>query len=191
MRQIILTAAAVCCMVTSYAQKNSVLLFGGAGINTGEQVDNGIATTGSSWSAMPGLGYQISDHVTFGAQAMFYHYGQSRISNVGAFGRYTAYLTPVFFAYLQINAQHQSNYNTNGKPDNNTQGYGINIVPGIGAFVYRGWAVNFQVAGISYQDISTEDKLHRTRGIGLNLGNIMSFGFSKNFGGHKKVVAKE
>jgi hypothetical protein len=176
-------------MVTSYAQKNSVLVYGSVNLDAGKTTNSGIEQNYKSFYFSPGIGYQISDHSTVGMQGLVYG-GSSGFETrwtAGVFYRYTEYLTPIFFVYLQGNAS----YDDQGTSAKQTKGFLINAVPALGAMVYKGWAINLNMGGIGYRNTKTNDGLEKTQGVFLNFGSGATIGFSKNFGGHKKVVAKE
>ena len=70
MKKLFLALLAVASVATANAQKNTFLLYGNAGVNTGK-TDNGAAVgteTETAWNVSPGFGYQFNHHLTVGVQ---------------------------------------------------------------------------------------------------------------------------
>lgn len=204
MKQIILTTVIVLGLATCYAQKGSVLVYGSLGGGHSTTTDFGQGPSSTSWNANPAIGYQLSNHITLGLQGQYNAFksyapngevdNKSRTMSIGAFGRYTANLGSIFFAYLQTNAGYvsidQEEFQIPGFTAYKSNGYSVSLFPAIGAKVYRNWAVNLNIGGVNYSNTKSADNVHKQTGINYNLGDGVNIGISKNFACHKKAVPK-
>jgi hypothetical protein len=194
MKRTILIVAATCGLINTYAQKGSVLVFGNVSSSTGHNNDLTNTSRGFSLLTNVGVGYQFSKHFTVGPQGGYIASAGKTVSpvtgtersysyeiGIGAFGRYTAYITPAIFAYLQADV----GYNQAGtKGKTLPPRKGADLFPGIGAFVYRHWAVNLTVGGVDYKRFS--DNGITQSSLNFDLASKFQFGISKNFVRHEK-----
>lgn len=199
MKRTILIMATTCGLCTAYGQKGSVLVFGNVTGNTGRNTDPANANRTFNLLVNAGIGYQLSKHITVGPQGGYmaatskttrpttgpvrtYSYDMG----VGAFGRYTAYISPAIFAYLQADA----GYNQAGtKGVTPAPRMGADLFAGVGAFVYRHWAININVGGINYRRYSSGGVTQSSTN--FDLGSRFQFGISKNFVRHGKAKVGE
>lgn len=190
--------AATCGLCNVYAQKGSVLVFGNVSGNTTQNIDPANRNRGFNVLVNAGVGYQLSKHITLGPQGGYMAstsktlgpvIGPTRTYSyemgIGAFGRYTAYISPAIFAYLQADA----GYNQSGTKGAITPRTGANLFPGVGAFVYRHWAVNLTVGGVNYRRLSANGSTQSS--VNFDLGNRFQFGISKNLVRHEKAQGAE
>ncbi len=126
MKKLVLALLAVASIGTANAQKGSVLVYGTAGVDF-NNVDNGAAVGSDKttmWNITPGIGYQISNHITLGVQGgymntlretagtngnvppiyMMENTRKDREWTVGAFFRHTQHLVGIFSMWTQLDA---------------------------------------------------------------------------------------
>lgn len=133
MKKLILALLAVASISAANAQKNSILVYGDVGVNF-DNTDNGSKATtmsvkNTNWNIAPGVGYQISNHITLGLQGGYW-FGKTETQSqnvwtpappssitttdswrewqIGAFGRYTMPLGGIFSMWTQLNASYVS-----------------------------------------------------------------------------------
>lgn len=126
MKKIILALLAVSSLGVANAQKNSVLVYGNAGIST-YKTDNGGGSEnkGFNWNVNPGVGYQFHNNLTVGVQGGFGSmFSENRNSpakdtwnrnamekrewSAGAFFRYTKSFGSIFAAFAQLDLSYLS-----------------------------------------------------------------------------------
>src|SRR5690606_39511245 len=119
MKKLILAILAVGSVAAANAQKNSILVYGTAGVNTDNSDRHGQTDTYTDGHVMPGVGYQFTKNVTVGLQGGFWSMntenrtgaGTTSVSTInedrewqlGAFFRYTHYISNIFAVYGQAN----------------------------------------------------------------------------------------
>ncbi|RYD56885.1 MAG: hypothetical protein EOP56_10870 [Sphingobacteriales bacterium] len=201
MKKLILALLAVTSITAADAQKNSILVYGSAGLN----FDNNNSTKSNApsitkpWTDVdvntinyhiaPGIGYQFNRNMTVGLQGgyasvktewlenrthMNMPLGKTSYENdewnLGAFFRYTKYLSTLFSVYGQVNAGYVAgdiemiepgfdpvtgnarDIMTNG----DYEGLQAEIFPAFAINVHKGWALNFGFGGIKYRNLSYE-----------------------------------
>lgn len=152
MKKLILALLAVTSISAANAQKNSILVYGDVGVNF-DNTDNGskgtpMSVKNTNWNVSPGIGYQISNHITLGLQGGYWS-SKTESKNawtpappssitlanswrewqIGAFGRYTMPLGGIFSMWTQLNASYVS-----GKTSMDTVGFnGISATPFVAA----------------------------------------------------------
>lgn len=126
MKKLILALLAVSSFGVANAQKNSILVYGNAGIATNKS-DNGGGSENRafSWNVNPGVGYQFTNNLTVGVQGgINSHFSENRMSpaantwnrnametrewSAGAFFRYTKTFSNVFSAFAQLDLSYVS-----------------------------------------------------------------------------------
>lgn len=127
MKKLILALLAVSTLGTANAQKNSILVYGTAGLST-EKTDNGGGNENKNfdWNVNPGVGYQFTDNITLGVQGgIMSMFDETRSANpagtqwmrnaieqrewqAGAFFRYTKYFGNIFSMYAQVDLSYVS-----------------------------------------------------------------------------------
>lgn len=127
MKKLILALMAVSTIGVANAQKNSVLVYGNAGLMTNKS-DNGggFENRSFNWHINPGVGYQFTDNITVGLQGGIWSmFNENRSSNglqtqwmrdametrewtAGAFFRYTKRLNNTFAVFAQLDLSYVS-----------------------------------------------------------------------------------
>lgn len=170
------------------AQKGSVLLYGTVGFNSSESDPSG--NKASSFSLMPGIGYQFNNNWTVGlaggVSTMKTEFGllENKLTGyaVGPFIRYTKTLTGPFAFFTQLDAQYMSTTNKPaGGGEVKTTGFEVGITPAIGINVYKGLALNFSFGNLNYATEKTKGTQNKNSGFGFNFGSQAHIGISKNF----------
>jgi hypothetical protein len=210
MKKLILALLAVGSISTANAQRNSVLMYGNAGVAT-DNVDYGpynLRTT--TWGINPGVGYQVTNHLTLGLEGGFNQHrtpitgatitGDNTLAGVwytqvnndwgiAPFLRVTHYLGNIFYVYNQISIGYVAGtYEYEGlSPRAFYNGLQTYWYPAIGAFVGKGFALNFNVGGVNYRYTNTDQGIpgsinidHNTFAIGF--GHQINIGISRNIG---------
>ena len=189
MKKIILASLFVTGLIASAnAQKGSVLVYGTVGLNTAESKPSGVKT--SSFSLMPGIGYQFSNNWTLGlaggvSSSKFETGGLENKSSgyaVGPFIRYTKVLTGPFAFFTQLDAQYMSSTDKPaGGGESESTGFQLGLTPAIGINVYKGLALNFSFGSLNYATEKVKGTSIKNSGFGLNFGSQANIGISKNF----------
>lgn len=150
----------------------------------------------------PMIGYQFSKHSAIGIQgglrAMHYNSNVDnnfKQWNAGLFYRYTQQLGNVFFVYGQAGLGYSSNKLRDDNVNINSNSITLSLFPGIGAYIYKGWAIHANIGGIaiansnaSTTSINTPFLTTIQNGLYSNLGDQVGIGISKTFSFKKKVV---
>lgn len=172
------------------AQKNTILVYGQAGFENKKDFNDDKTT---SFTLSPCIGYQFDDHITAGIQlnvagtkfngaAVNIPESKTSVLGVGPFVRYTRKLSDVFFVFGQLEGSYiygkQKLGNTTISKANGVSG---NIFPAVGINVYKGFALNFNVGGISYVTTKFEGSDNRQNNFKTSFGDQVNFGISKNF----------
>jgi hypothetical protein len=197
MKKLLLALLAVGGFASANAQKDSWLIYGNAGYAT-STVDYGAydyRTT--AWGINPGVGYQFSNHMTIGLQGGYNNMRTpasdginteiNKDWSVGGFWRYTHYVGNIFFIYNQMELSYmQGSVQTEGL--NNKSSYnGITGAwfPAIGAFVYKGLALNFNIGGIGFASYNGNNASVNSPDVNgssfaITFGRTVNLGISKN-----------
>ena len=168
------------------AQKGSTLLYGDLGFNS---TKDDAGNKKSTFSLLPGIGYQFNDNWTMGLNL---GYQTAKItplglasSSVNAFGigpfiRYAHPLTNIFSVYGQFDATYW-----NSKPDGGiaTNTFDAKLWPAVGVNIKNGFGLNFAFGGLEYSTSKVKGASTSSNSFGLNFGTGATFGISKNFGG--------
>ena len=204
MKKLFLSVIAASSMASVSAQKGSVLYFGSLAGNNNSSDNPAVEKTTGAFAIRQGVGYQFSKHFTAGLLGGYSRSKAEQISNVGTadkitknsawfvgpFGRYTAYLGDRIFVYLQADAVYNGAKQHTSKGTVHGHSWGGDLFPAVGFTVYRNWALNLDIGGISYRHSHPGRTVNNT--ITYNIGQSFNFGISKNFGGckSKDVTAK-
>lgn len=171
----------------SQAQKGAILVYGVAGIQTEKKPNDDKTTT---FNFYPGVGYQFAEKWTAGVTG---GYGQEKFNpttgtdtksttyKAGGFARYTHVFNNIFNLY----GQGEVYYHGTKDQDIKSNGLGVSVTPSVGINVSKGFMLNISFGGISYETIKIKDASDGTNTFGVNFGQEIGIGFSKNFGGKK------
>lgn len=209
MKKILLALLATASIHAAHAQKNSILTFGNLNYNMQNNDLGGGATTKSNMFGInPGVGYRISNKSTIGIQGGYNFMNSVTSINIltvnidledrqtewqaGAFYRYTHNFNNTFFIFGQVNAGYLSGetsqdtigLTTVGKITESYSGVAVNAFPALGINVHKGWALNFSFGGIAFNTLSWDKANLTTTNLGVNFGQQMNFGITKNFSCH-------
>ncbi|MES2702442.1 MAG: hypothetical protein V4649_07380 [Bacteroidota bacterium] len=191
MKHTLLAIAALCSFACATAQQGSILLFGNTSGGFGTD-RAGVGESSRTYLAInPGLGYQFSQHITAGLQGGYMRYstaykqpGYPTVKETGtevgiaAFGRYTSYLTDRIFVYLQADAGYNHGQHNVPNPAFGSN-LGASLSPAVGFFIYKNWAINASIGGISWRYGLNPSERYNT--LNWVLGQSVQFGVSKNF----------
>jgi len=199
MKKLLLSLLACGALATANAQEGSILVYGNAGFNSNK--DAGATQSRLDWHVNPGVGYQFTKNWTIGVNLGWnqtadldqnstneYH---TNAYNVGLFARYTCSMmhSNVFFWYAQANGNYMGQYITHADDPSTGKmhGYGVEVFPGIGAHLGKGWAINMSAGSLGFntmKDNGADDSyknIHADFGF-LSLSNY-NIGLSWNIGG--------
>lgn len=203
MKKIMLSLLCTGIVASASAQKNSALLFGDLGGNTTvEDIGIGKNKT-SSFRIAPGIGYQLTDHWTFGLKGeissvkgtppILGPIGGAEVRTIntggGVFARYTMPISNIFFFYTQADAVYTvgNSYSMGHRlPGAGPNTMGIRITPALGINIKNGYALNLSIGNLGISSTSIPGPGIHTTNIDYNLFSGASFGISKNFLHHAK-----
>lgn len=197
MKYLVCTTMAACSFMATYAQKDSTLIFGniGGARSANQDVYSQSTQKSSLVSCQLGIGYSVSRRTTLGLQAYYKRFLSSDDANsskiiqegmgLAAFGRYTQGVGSIFFVYLHVYAGYDQsvrrNYDSPGTyTTDKGNGLSAGLYPAIGAQVYKGWALNFNIGGIQYGWLNSA--ANKQNNLTYNFGQSATFGISKTFG---------
>jgi hypothetical protein len=203
MKKLLLALLAVGGFASANAQKNTVLLYGNAGYAQ-STVDYGAydyKTT--AWGVNPGIGYQFSNHMTVGLQGGYNNMktptsdGLNREINkdwsVGGFWRFTHYVGNIFFIYNQMELSYLAGSVQTEGISNKSQYDGVSGAwfPAIGAFVYKGLAINFNIGGVGFNSYSGNVSSVNSPDVNgsnfaITFGRTVNIGISQNIACHSR-----
>jgi hypothetical protein len=201
MKKLLLSIMAACSVASVSAQKGSILYFGSLAGNNSSSDNPAVDKTASAFAIRQGVGYQFSKHITVGLQG---GYAQSKAGQnshvgtpdkmtknsawmVGPFGRYTAYLGDRLFVYVQADVVFNAAKTQTPKATAHGRSWGGDLFPAVGLNLYKGWAINLNIGGVSYRYSHPGKTVNNN--FAYNIGQTFTFGVSKNFGGCKPVAA--
>lgn len=208
MKKLILAILAVGSVAAANAQKNSILVYGTAGVNTDNSDRPGQTNTYTDWHIMPGVGYQFTKSMTVGLQGGFWSQhdesrtgaGTTSVSTInenrewqlGAFFRYTHYINNIFAVYGQANFNYisgQGSTRTAGITTFN-DGYGGftgYVQPAVQAHVGKGFALNFGFGHLGFRTTTMDKTAGGDNNFNFAWGNQFNWGVSKNIGCGRKM----
>lgn len=174
------------------AQEGSVLVYGNAGLSSNKIAND---SKSSSYSILPGIGYQFSENWTaglsFGVYGSRSEFGTTVNKNngfsVGPFVRYTHKISDLFSLFGQADVNYNSSKSTSfGDPSTTVNGFNVGIIPAVQMNVKNGFALNFGFGGIEYGSSKVDAPgANSSNSFNLTFGQQVNFGISKNFGGKK------
>ncbi len=157
--------------------KGDAFISGSFGFSTSSSGD----TKGTTFSVSPRVGYFVSEKFAIGARVGYQNASQefgtnetdSNTFTIGAFGRY--YFTAInkfsIFGELGI-ANNNTKIDIDGV-ENKTNGFGVNVRPGINYFLNSNFALEMTIGAISYNTVNPDQGDSADLfNIGLNLDNI-------------------
>jgi hypothetical protein len=191
MKKIFMTLLVGAAIVSAKAQMNSVLLYGNLGYSSDKTTT--LEDRQTKWNINPGIGYQFNDNWTVGINLVLGgsstptgvagKYDRTNDFNAGPFLRYTKGFTSLFGMWHQVNLSYLS---TNTIPNVGTQtrntGVGFEYIPAIALNLYKGFALNFGIGGLSYSSRRDDIANAKNRNkFAITFGQQFHFGISKNF----------
>lgn len=199
MKKLLLALLAIGGFASANAQKNTWLLYGNASYSTSTVDYGSFDYKSTAWGVNPGIGYQFSNHMTIGLQGGYNSMrtptadGLNREINkdwsVGAFWRYTHYVGNIFFIYNQMELSYiAGSVQTEGLSNKSTyDGITGAWYPAIGAFVYKGLAMNFNIGGVGFASYSGNPASVNSpdmtgSNFAITFGRTVNIGISKNIG---------
>lgn len=188
---IYLSALCLGISATSFGQAGTTLLYGDFGASTAKINDN---SKSKAFYGNLGLGYQFDNHWTAGVNVGYgtsrgtdtsiNYWGTADNYNAGLFLRYTNRINRIFAFYTQgeIGYQGMKYGSTNSSASINYNGMYFNLYPAVSVFFYKGWALNFNLGGLSYNSLSEKgNSANNADGLDFNLGQQANIGVSVNF----------
>jgi hypothetical protein len=214
MKKLFLALLAVGTFATVNAQKNTILVYGNAGV----QVNNddhgfGSSTSHTMWNINPGIGYQFNKNMTVGIQGGYqWHQDDNKtvISatsvhlndemsewTAGGFYRYTHYISPMFAIWNQLDLSYISGEQSTDSVgvtkiyniEDDYNGFSAMITPAVAINVHEGWALNFGIGSLGYRATTWDGGAHfgsQSSSFVFTFGQQFNIGISKNFGCKKK-----
>ncbi|WP_159467646.1 outer membrane beta-barrel protein [Dyadobacter sp. 3J3] len=180
MKKVVLSMMFTLAGIAAQAQSNSILVYGGLGINSSKSSAD-IKT--NSFSFTPAVGYQWNDHWTGGVnlKTTSSKTGSPEIKTTsfgaGPFIRYAYPLSDIFAVYGQLNTNFLSGKTAGVKMN----GFESTIFPAIGVNLKNGFALNFNFGSLGFATNKVKGQ-NKSSSFGLNFGSGAGFGISKNFG---------
>ena len=182
----LMLAVAAMTMTAANAQKGSFLLAGSVGYEKSGAEDSDTKT----YTFNPKVGYQITDHVTLGAESLLSRIDeeatdtQSNEYKIGGFVRYAQPLGGPFSIYGDLGSGYQRKQEeTHDINDKYTtaDGFYIGFTPALSVDFHAGLALNVSIGGIGYNQYDYDDIDVKESGFNIDLGKSISVGISKNF----------
>ena len=172
-----------------FAQKNTLLLYGGISLNTDK--GSGSSSRYSTIGLSPGIGYQFNNNWTVGAEFNVFAAksksrgvppsSQSSGFSAGPFIRYTKSLGEIFSAYAQFTASYSTGRNKiNNTVQSKYHGTYAAITPGVLLKIKNGFALSLTLGSIFYRHTHSDPGTGDTS-FGLSFGSGTSLGLTKNF----------
>jgi len=175
------------------AQQGSVLLYGNVGLNTtsNKNLGDGSASKTTSFNFSPGVGYQFSKNMTVGVELGVAAEKQATPSfQAGPFLRYAWPINNTFAIYSQLGLGylHQGEAYLGATSDvlypTTNAFYAKLSGPVVFINVKNSFGVNIGFGSLDFVSGKPKDGKN-VSAFGLNFGNGLSVGISKNFGGKK------
>ncbi len=172
------------------AQKNTLLVGGHIGYSSSKSEYLDFESKSNRFNFSPVVGYQLHDNWTVGINSNISSSTSENFSeettkakslSIGPFVRYTKTISETFAVYGDLGTRFQKSKTTLQDDSSEDQGYYIGFVPAILINIKNGFALNFNIGGISYIAMSNNDLDIKTSGFGFNFGSAFSIGVSKNF----------
>jgi hypothetical protein len=160
MKKLLLSALLLGSAATmSYAQPNSVLVYGELGIGSSK---NNTDDKSFMFNFNPGVGYQFNRNWTLGLAGGFETY-RDRASTAtdwnfqnfyraGVFVRHTMPINKIFFYFTHLESGYLGSAQgiTSSNTTTNGNGFYARLTPSVGVMVSHGFALNFGFGGVGY-----------------------------------------
>lgn len=193
----LVTVAALCAVTGTFAQKNSILLYGRAGISATKSEDSsGNKSTQTQATLAPAIGYWFTDNVaagllfSLGYQKLKTNYVPKSVTvadykgyEFGAFVRYRRAINDLFFVHADLYGV----YGTGTSTVNDTlkikgdRVFTIAVLPALGINITRTSAVTLALGSVYYTMEHNPENKAKTSGFRMDFGQLLSIGFQKNF----------
>lgn len=192
----ILVIVALAMVSFANAQKGKFLVMGSIEYNSQNGSGQGSETKSRSFIFSPKVGYQFHENWTAGIEGGIgtsktelttteYSKSKSDFFSLGGFLRYSKPLNQTFSAYVDLGTgfTNQKNTSINGvnSSDNKANGFYVGLTPAIFINVDKGFGLNFNIGGLSYNNYDYEDGTNVVKSFNFNFGKAFSVGVSKNF----------
>jgi hypothetical protein len=188
------------------AQKGTILVAGGIEANFNKSDNASVENKGTTVIFMPKVGYQATEHWTFGVdvrvsgsnnESTNFNGGGILQTNTtkstsfyaGPFVRYTKPLTDIFSVYADMgfgfNSDKTTLENGNGFITNSSvtkgDGFSVGAKPAVFINIKKNFGLNFAIGGISYGNPDSANGTQHNSGFDVSFGRTFSIGVSKNF----------
>ncbi|RED25409.1 outer membrane protein with beta-barrel domain [Flavobacterium cutihirudinis] len=179
-----------------HAQKGSVLVMGNIEYNSQSGSTVNSETKSNSFIFSPKVGFQFHENWTAGIEGGIgisktelttneYSKSKSNIYSLGGFLRYSKPLNQTFSAYVDLGSgftnQKNTSVNSVNSSDNTANGFYVGLTPAIFINVNKGFGLNFNIGGLSYNNYNYEDGVNVVKSFNFNFGKAFSVGISKHF----------
>lgn len=196
MKNVIIIVALLNFRITN-AQKGTVLIGGFIGAHSVKNISNGVEQKINSYEFSPKIGYQFSNNFTSGIETTI---GNSknkfqssiginteskiRTFNLGAFLVYTKSISDVFYWFGKLSTGLQTEkLSDNSMPSisTNSNGFYLDIEPGVFIHLNKGFGLNFFIGGLRYNTLKNEQSNIITKNeLDVTFGKVLKIGISKN-----------
>lgn len=202
----VLVIAALAMVSFANAQKGTILVGGNLGFSSNKvTAADDDETKVNAFEFNPRVGYQFNDNWTVGISGGVESRKTENTSEepflgditsenkattfaVGPFVRYSKSITEIFGVFADLDAGFQSEKNTfnSGFPeaeDSEVKGNGVyaRITPAIFINVKKGFGLNVSFGGLGFDSLNYDDNGGDRSNFGLNFGETINIGISKNF----------
>ena len=199
-KHLFLCASSLALTLTGFAQQGSVLVAGNVSYELQKGNNPGYdATSNSTFTISPQVGYQFSKYWTAGLVLGYEHDGSTNgglHSGThtywgGPFARYTYPLN----SWISLYGQFQATWNSGGGVSIGDTANGpvatyrvidFYAYPAVFFDIRNGFGLNLSFGGLEYNYSHTKDYGTIYRSFNVNFGSAVLIGLSKNFGGHRK-----
>lgn len=201
MKKVLLIAALA---ITGFAnaQKGSWLVAGSIGFGTSKN-EAGLAENKNNYfNFSPKVGYQVTDHWTFGLELgvqgnktttesvvstvpLVITSTETKSTNlsVGPFARYSMPISELFAVYADMGAGIMSQKVTNPGPfgdvSTTNDGFYAGITPAVFINVKKNFGLNVSIGGLGFESLDTPGGTNSN--VDFNFGQTVNIGISKNF----------
>lgn len=201
MKKVLLIAALA---ITGFAsaQKGTWLVAGNVGFGTSKSEAGVLENKNSYFNFSPKVGYQVTDHWTFGLELgvqgnktttesivsttpLIITSTETKTTSfsVGPFARYSMPISEIFGLYADMGAGIRSQRVTNPGPlgdiKTTNDGFYAGITPAVFINVKKNFGLNVSIGGLGFQSLDTPGGTNSS--IDFNFGQTVNIGISKNF----------
>ncbi len=190
---LIFIAHAMLSISSAFAQKGSLLVGGNIQYSSNKIQTGNNHVRSSNFELSPLIGYQFHQNMTAGIKSS-YSVENTEVNDritalkIGGFFRYARPLDKknLFSVYGDLAAGYKSsetNLNSNESSDILFDGFFIELTPAIFINLKRGFGLNFNIGGLSYEHLENTNSTiaNNTKNFDFNFGKTFSIGISKNF----------